>query len=124
MAQHASLPPERWAGFSLDQQVLMIGNEMNRAAKLGDARDRGRLRSAYERVFQLVDLTVQVQARRSLRRELLRWRDLIAALYVAPESDPDAHAAAFRCLLRFTPEASKQLSALPPPARGRDAGPG
>src|SRR3990167_1536105 len=75
-------------------------------------------------VFQLVDLTVQVQALRSLRRELLRWRDLIAALYVAPESDPDAHAAAFRCLLRFTPEASKQLSALSPPARGRDAGPG
>src|SRR3990170_948961 len=83
MAQHASLPPERWAGFSLDQQVLMIGNEMNRAAKLGDARDRGRLRSAYERVFQLVDLTVQVQARRSLRRELLRWREVASGHWEA-----------------------------------------
>lgn len=30
MTQHASLSPERWAAFSLDQQILMIGNEMNR----------------------------------------------------------------------------------------------
>ena len=109
MSQHAGLSPERWARFSLDQQVLMIANEMNRAAKLlGDA-DRDRLSNAYERALQLVDLTVQVNARRSLRRELLRWRDLVAELYVAPESRPAAHAAAFRVLLQLTPEAARQL---------------
>ncbi len=112
MMQHASLTRARWAAFSLDQQVLMIGNEMNRAGKLLAERDRERLRHSYERVLQLVDLTIEVDARRSLRREVLRWRDLIAALYAAPEADPAAHAAAFRCLLRFTPEASKQLGAL------------
>ena len=26
MTQHASLSPERWSAFSLDQQILMIGN--------------------------------------------------------------------------------------------------
>lgn len=124
MAQHASLTPERWAAFSLDQQVLMIGNEMHRAGKLGAAQDRGRLGHSYARVLQLVDLTIQVHARRSLRRELLRWRDLVAALYVAPESDAAAHVAAFRSLLRFTPEASRQLAALSSPATGRATGSG
>lgn len=87
----------------------MIGNEMNRAAKLMQPVDRERLRNAYDRIFTLTDLTISVHARPSLRRELLRWRDLVAVLYVASGSDPAAHAAAFRCLLRFTPEASKQL---------------
>ena len=32
--QHASLSPERWRQFRLDQQILMIANEMNRAAGL------------------------------------------------------------------------------------------
>ncbi len=108
MGQHAGLSPERWAAFSLDHQVLMIANEMNRAAKLMAPSDRERLRTAYERILQLTDLTVEVNGRRTLRRELLRWRDLVAALYVAPASDPAAHAAAFRALLRLTPEASKQ----------------
>ncbi len=109
MSQHASLSPERWSSFPLDQQILMIGNEMNRASKLMQPEDRDRLRNAYARVLQLTDLTVLVQSRRGLRRELLRWRDLIALLYVEPEPDPGAHAAAFRCLLLFTPVAARQL---------------
>lgn len=111
MASHAGLSPERWATFSLDQQILMIANEMNRAAKLMAPGDRGRLLSGYERTLQLTDLTVQV-GRPALRRELLRWRDLVAALYVAAASDPIAHAAAFRALLLMTPEASRQLPLL------------
>jgi hypothetical protein len=106
------MTPERWARFGLDQQILMIGNEMNRASSLLGDEDRSSLRRTYERVLRLVDLTVAVQTRRGLRRELLRWRDLVAALYVAPHSDADAHAEAFRCLLRFTPAASRQIPLL------------
>jgi hypothetical protein len=43
VTQHASLTPERWAGFGRDQQILMIANEMNRASRLFGADDRGRL---------------------------------------------------------------------------------
>src|SRR3989449_11634574 len=46
MNQHAGLSPERWAAFSLDQQVLMIANEMNRAAKLMAPADRERDRKS------------------------------------------------------------------------------
>ena len=107
--QHASLSLQRWASFSFDEQVLMIGNEMNRAAKLMTPCDGERLRACYERILTLVDLTVQVQDRPSRRREFLRWRDLVAGMLIAETPDAEAHAAAFRCLLRFTPAASAQI---------------
>ena len=114
MSQHASLSPERWSSFSLDQQILMIANEMNRAMKLLGPNDRERLKHSYERVLQLTDLTILVRTRRGLRRELLRWRDLVAALYVGPEPNPTAHAAALRCLLLFTPLAARQIPHVAP----------
>ena len=112
MTQHASLSPERWSFFSLDQQILMIANEMNRAGKLMGSQDRDRRSTSYERVLNLTDLTVRVQQKSNFRRELLRWRDLVAELYIVENPDPSLHAAAFRVLLRFTPEASKQILAL------------
>jgi pantothenate kinase len=114
VTQHASLSAERWARFGLDQQILMVANEMNRARGLFAAADREALRRTYERVLRLVDLTVETRPRRALRRELLRWRDLVAALYVAEGADAPAHDEAFRCLLRFTPTASKQIPHLLP----------
>ncbi|MEE8583347.1 MAG: hypothetical protein V3T83_00685, partial [Acidobacteriota bacterium] len=93
--QHASLTEERWSEFTLDQQILMIGNEMNRGRKLMDPSDGQRLRNCYERVLRLVDLTIGVQHRRNLRRELLRWRDLVAQLYVEGMADPRQHDSAF-----------------------------
>ncbi len=107
--QHASLSAQRWASFSFHEQVLMIGNEMNRAAKFLAPSDGERLRACYERILTLVDLTVQVQDRPSRRRELLRWRDLVAGMLIADRPDREAHAEAFRCLLRFTPVASAQI---------------
>lgn len=112
MTQHASLTPERWARFGLDQQILMIANEMKRASALMAPADRNSRARTYERVLRLLDLTVATQSKPTLRRELLRWRDLVAALYVAQDAEPRAHDEAFRCLLRFTPEASRQLPSL------------
>jgi hypothetical protein len=112
MTQHASLTPERWARFDLDQQILMIANEMNRASRLLEPERLPSLRRAYERVLRLVDLTVASCDRRGLRRELLRWRDLVAALYIAPAPQPGANTAAFRCLLQLRPAAAKQIPLL------------
>lgn len=109
MTQHASLSPERWAQFSLDQQILMIGNEMNRAKGRIEVGDPSGLRLSYERILRLLDLTVEVQLRSTLRRELLRWRDVIAESYIRPEPDAAEHAAAFRVLLLFTPVAAQQI---------------
>ena len=108
-AQHGSLTPARWSDFSLDQRILMMANEMHRCAKLFTPEDRTRLRSGYERVLRLTDLTVSCRPRRALLRELLRWRDVVAALYVAELPAPAAHRAAFEVLLRFTPVAALQI---------------
>jgi hypothetical protein len=111
--QHAGLSTERWAAFSFVQQILMIGNEMNRSLAHLERRAWDRARPSYERVLQLVDLTVGLPLGRSRRRELLRWRDLVAALYVADTPSVETHVEAFRCLLRFTPESSRQIAELP-----------
>jgi hypothetical protein len=58
-----------------------------------------------------VDLTVQVQPKRTLRRELLRWRDLVAALYVDHPEAPTLPEA-FRALLQLTPAAFRQMAYL------------
>lgn len=112
MTQHAHLSATRWASFSSDQQILMIANEMNRAAKLAREGDRERLQNGYERVLQLVDLTIRSHRERSLVRELLRWRDLVAELYVSDAIRFEEHRTLLRCLLYFTPAASQQIPYL------------
>lgn len=114
MTQHAALTPERWARFAVDQQILMIGNEMNRGGRLSGTAAVASLRACYERVLRLTDLTVEVNAARPLRRELLRWREVVAALYLGADDglDPAAHRAAFRVLLQLRPFAAKQIPLL------------
>jgi hypothetical protein len=109
VTQHASLSPERWGRFPRGHQLLMIANEMNRATALMDA-DDGRSRSlAYERVLRLVDLTIAVNPQRTLRRELLRWRDLVAALYLETVPNVRVHRAVLRCLLQLSPVTAAQI---------------
>ena len=112
MNQHAGLSPERWGQFTLDQQILMIANEMNRASKVLGPGNEARRRNAYERTLALTDLTIRINSARGLRRELLRWRGLIAELCLAPTGSAVEHAAALRALLRFTPVAARQIPFL------------
>ena len=110
--QHGSLTCERWSTFSRDQQLLMIANEMNRGSKLLAPQDQSRLDATYERILRLVDLTVETRPRRGLCRELLRWRDLVAELYVNPAADPARHRQVFRCLLQLVPATARQIPHL------------
>ena len=112
MTQHAGLTEERWATFDLDQRILMIANEMNRTSRALGAADPAARRRGYERVLRLTDLTIATRPRPALRRELLRWRDLAAALFVADEARPDRHRAAFRALLQLRPAAAAQIPLL------------
>lgn len=111
--QHADLTPERWARFSFDQQVLMVANEMNRATRLIEAEQWDHARRCYERVLNLVDLTATATTSSTRRRELLRWRDLAATLYLEEHPSGRAHREAIECLLRLTPAASAQIAFLP-----------
>lgn len=118
-AQHSGLSPERWAAFGYDQRILMIANEVHRTARMIELGAWDRVHPGLERVLQLTDLTIECASSRGRRRELLRWRDLVAALYVQERPDPDQHESMFRCLLQFTPAAFQQTALLlGGPARG------
>jgi len=107
--QHAGLTPERWAGFSRDQQLLMIGNELHRASKLLDEGGQ-RLLACYERALALADLTIATQQAPGFRRELLRWRDLLATLYLEPHpTSADPLQRALKALLMLDPIAYRQV---------------
>ncbi len=111
--QHAGLTHERWQRFSLDQQLLMIANEMNRAGKAVALGEIESLRGSYERALRLVELTAAGSMRITLRRELCRWRGLLAELYLDPGST-DRHEAAVAILLLFSPATAAQRRFLLP----------
>lgn len=110
--QHAGLSRERWAAFGYDQRILMIANEVHRTARLIELGAWDRVHAGLERVLRLTDLTIECASSRGRRRELLRWRDLVAALYIQERPDPDQHESMFRCLLLFTPTAFQQTAVL------------
>ncbi len=112
MTQHAGLSRERWAQFSLTQQVLMIANELNRCTGRLRAGDEAGARRCYERVLNLSDLTVAVQQHPPLRRELLRWRGEAARLFLDDRARAAEHRRLLEVLLRFTPESSRQIAHL------------
>jgi hypothetical protein len=112
VSQHSNLDLERWAKFDLDQQILMIGNEMNRASRFLGTDQLPSFRRGYERVLRLTDLTVECKPRPMLLRELLRWRELAAALYISEAPAAERHRALFRALLQLRPEAAKQIPLL------------
>ncbi|MFO1010456.1 MAG: hypothetical protein U1F29_10380 [Planctomycetota bacterium] len=112
MTQHAQLTAERWSAFTRAQQVLQIAAEMHRATRFVDTQRIEYVRSAYERALRLTELTAQVQAGPSFRRELLRWRMVLAELYLAPAVDPARHRLALRTLLELNPEAARQIRYL------------
>lgn len=108
---HATLGPDRWAQFTLDQQLLMIANEMNRARKFLKPEHQAQRQSSLERVLALTDLTIGAGHRSELRRELLRWRDWAAAEYIAESPDPRSYSAMYRILLQFTATTYRQIAA-------------
>ena len=59
-------------------------------------------------MLRLADLKASsAGASRSLRRELLRWRELMGSLYLQPEQQ--RHRGLFRALLLLTPETYRQI---------------
>lgn len=111
MTQHSGLTLERWRSFDREQQVLMIANEMHRGSKLTEPEA---LRRSYERVLRLTDLTAQAADRHAFRLEILRWRDGVAELYLAPDTTSDRHRRLLHCLLLMTKEAARQRPYLLP----------
>jgi hypothetical protein len=112
MHQHEGLTLERWRKFPAAHQVLMIANELHRARNLSGVNDAARRQGAYERALFLTDLTIRAQTAHGFRRELLRFRDLLAAFYLDPSPPVHEQAALLKALLLLTPESALQREPL------------
>ena len=103
----------RWGEFTLAQQIIMIANDLHRASKWMKREDVELRRGSYARALALTDLTAAGTARFAVRRELLRWRELLAELYVDETPRPDMNRELLRVLLLFTFESSRQIRNTP-----------
>ena len=108
--QHAGLTAASWARLDRDRQLLSVAAEMSRATTALTRGEMDACRNCYERVLAMAELTVGGTSSRSLRRELLRWRDLVAELFVADSPDPVTHDAVHRALLLLVPSTFAQLA--------------
>jgi len=68
------------------QQLLMIANELNRAQNALEKGDTGNAVHAWERAFELTDLTVEDKKNSRLRRELLRFREMMGENFISHDA--------------------------------------
>ena len=81
----------------------MIANEMNRAKNWIRKREATETNLAYERAFELIDL----------KKELLRFRELISELYCQTEKDELLNSQCLNGLVFLTPESYNLINAKP-----------
>lgn len=80
---HKELGDGRWFKFSIYEQLGNVGSEFERAARAFQRRDQERFEKAFERMLELLDLTIEDpkwQSRCRLR-ELLRLREEVCDVF-------------------------------------------
>jgi hypothetical protein len=102
---HKNLTPEKWAGYSKGQQILMIANELNRAKNWIKKNQRDETNQCYERAFELIDLTTEDLKWMAGIRELLRCREVLAELYMQQQKNGALNHMAYECLIALSSEA-------------------
>lgn len=80
---HKGLTEDRWFSFSIFEQLGNVGSEFERAASAYQRGDRERFESAFERMLELLDLTIEDPKWRtgSRLRELLRLREEVCDVF-------------------------------------------
>lgn len=84
---HKTMTLEKWSKYPLDRQIFMIANEINRLKNgIRESLSFNDLKDTLERIFELLDLTISASGG-SFRHELLRFREIFAALFLLSEED-------------------------------------
>jgi hypothetical protein len=104
---HKSLNSEKWNRFPLENQILMIGSEFARAKNLRPDGIWGEVQQCYERAFELLDLCAQDPKWLSRLRELLRFREMLGALYLEPSKQGPEFMSLYRTLMNWTASTSR-----------------
>lgn len=80
---HKALGDGRWFAFSIYEQLGNVGSEFDRAARAFEKGDNERFEKAFERMLELLDLTVADPKWHSYcrLRELLRLREEVCDVF-------------------------------------------
>jgi hypothetical protein len=81
---HKTLTPEKWKSYGFSRQILMVANELNRAGNWIEKNDMQEAKNCFERALELLWLTVETLENTRKLRELLRFRGVVAYLYLSP----------------------------------------
>lgn len=104
---HKGLSPERWEGYSIERQILMIGSEFARAKNFLRSGSDRHVAECYERAMELLDLCADDPKWRRKLKELLRFRELLGELYLDPEMAREFNEQFYRVLLSWNRETSR-----------------
>jgi len=85
-SQHQGLSAERWAGFSLYEQMANIGSEVERAINWQAKGNKEYSRLAFFRSLELVDLTLKDGKHRSHLREFTRLRECLVDFFAGDKA--------------------------------------
>ncbi len=110
LKHHKSLTVKRWAEFGFEHQVLMIANELNRAASSLKRNDPAEVRMCYERALELMQLTLCVTTGFNRLRELARAKEVLAGLYIAEKPQLQENSLLLNALVGLSPKAHSMLN--------------
>ena len=106
LRQHKNLTLEKWSRYPRGQQVLMIANELNRAGNWINKMATEEVNNCYERALELTDLTTSDgKWQGHARRELRRFRQMLAIQYINPEKDATVNRQLYILLIQTVPAA-------------------
>ena len=109
LIHHKNLTLEKWSKYTRGQQVLMIGNELNRATNLLKNNMMPEVKNCYERAMELTDLTSADIKWKGRLKELRRFREVLAELYSKQDGDEELNFNLYNCLIMMIPEAYNML---------------
>lgn len=99
----------RWHEFTRGQRILMIASELQRAKEMLSRGDTAEAINAYERAFELVDLTISLERGGSGRYELLRFREMLGSAYVNEPANGEVASSLLNVLISLDPDSYKTL---------------
>jgi hypothetical protein len=103
LVYHKNMTTEKWFAYESYQQLLMIANELNRAQNSLTSGDADNAIHAWERAFELTDLTAEDTKNQRWLKELLRFRELLGEVFIS--NSPELNKSLMMALLTFHPAA-------------------
>ncbi|MCK4689261.1 MAG: hypothetical protein KAT41_03085 [Candidatus Marinimicrobia bacterium] len=99
----------KWMSYPKEHQILNIASELQRANSWIRRQRPDLVNLCYERVLELIDLTVEDPRWRRQRKELLRAREMLGQLYSELSKNSELNQGILRNLVLLNPEAYRIL---------------